>query len=395
MRALVAGGGIGGLTTALALCQAGWQVTVIEQATDFGEVGAGIQLSPNGVRILERLGVMPHLEATLFEPPTLEMRKGHGDDSIFKFPLGDASIKRWGSRFITVYRPDLINALLQALNPWLQQQDLQLLNGEQLVRYEQEEPTVRVRCESGNEYSADLLVGADGIQSVVQAQMLGPSSPRFTGNVAWRAVIPVSRFSHALPPAASCIWVGDSKHAVTTRVCGGDRVNFVGCVEQHDWREEGWSIRGTKEEALADFAGWNEVVTECINNAPELYRWALYDRKPLDRWSDKRVVLLGDAAHPMLPSMAQGAVQAIEDAWELSRILAQASPAEAGEILYKKRMQRTRRVQRMSATNMKLFHTRGTLKQFLAFEPARLAGKFTPGLLMARQDWLYRYGMDA
>ena len=196
---------------------------------------------------------------------------------------------------------------------------------------------------------------------------------------------------------------------MTTRICGGQRINFVGVVEQDSWREEGWRIRGTREQAASDFAGWNSTITDCISAADELYRWALYDRAPLDKWSDGRVVLIGDAAHPMLPSMAQGAVQSIEDAYCLASILnahlnsrdrssngtftgknTDTSRIEmAFQQFFDQRIARTTRVQKLSANNMALFHTRGRMKQFARFEPARLAGKVAPRVLYRMNDWLY------
>lgn len=394
MRSVIAGGGIGGLTTALALCRIGWEVTVIEQASAFSEVGAGIQLSPNGVRLLDDLGVMPFLEPHIFEPESIEMRNGVTGRQVFSLPLREHAVKRWGARYLNVYRPDLIDALLQTLQPFMASAQLTLVNGKRVLGYQHEPGAVSVQLDSPEVINAQLLVGADGILSRLRNQMHGAEEPRFTGQVAWRAVIPIERLGTNPPGPTACIWTGEGKHAVTTRICGGEKINFVGCVEQDSWREEGWRIRGSSSEALADFSGWNSKVTDCIEAADELYRWALYDRKPLASWSDGRVVLIGDAAHPMLPSMAQGAVQAIEDAWVLARLLSTLKDNDPevesiGHKLFTERINRTTRVQKVSANNMRLFHTRGRLKQRLMFEPARLAGQFLPSVLLGMNDWLY------
>lgn len=394
-HALIAGGGIAGLTAAIALCRQHWQVTLIEQAAEFSEVGAGIQLSPNGVRLLETLAVMPFLEDSLFEPEAIEMRNGQSGKPVFTLPLRQVALKRWGARYINVFRPDLVNALLQRLQPFASSGQLQLINGQRVSGYQQTSDQTNVLLDTGDSLSADLVVGADGIQSVVRQQMHGTTAPRFTGNVAWRAVIPVQQLGELAPPPTACIWTGDGKHAVTTRVRGGQWVNFVGVVEQDGWREEGWRIRGTTEQALADFSGWNPTITHCIESTTELYRWALYDRPPLPHWSDGRVVLLGDAAHPMLPSMAQGAVQSIEDAYLLGELLSHGATnsaeatADACAQLFLQRIKRTARVQKVSAKNMKLFHTRGRIMQLARFEPARIAGRLAPGVLYGMNDWLY------
>ena len=417
LHAVIAGGGIAGLTCAVTLCQQQWRVTLIEQAPEFSEVGAGLQLSPNGVRILEALQVMPFLEQSLFEPEAIEMRNGLTGKPVFRLAMRDTALKRWGARYLNVYRPDLVDALLQRLQTYVQNGQLQLQNGQRIDGYRQTPDELLVEFEKSSTLNADLLVAADGIQSSLRQQMhkKEDAQPRFTGNVAWRAVVPVDAFGDTPPPPTACIWTGDSKHAVTTRIRGGRWVNFVGVVEQDSWREEGWRIRGTHEEAHADFAGWNDTITQCINAADELYRWALYDREPLPGWSDGRVVLVGDAAHPMLPSMAQGAVQSIEDAYSLSIILdtflkdaskdskksastnaytdttAKAIEAACAEF-YNQRIKRTSRVQKLSASNMKLFHTRGHLQQMAKFEPARVAGKFAPWVLYRMNDWLYGDG---
>lgn len=394
-HAVIAGGGIAGLTTAVVLCLKNWRVTLIEQAAEFSEVGAGLQLSPNGVRLLEALQVMPFLESSLFEPEAIEMRNGQSGNRLFALPLRQASVKRWGARYVNIYRPDLVSALLQRLQAFRSSGQLQLINAQRVSGYRQSKDELHVLIEGGESRSADVLVGADGIQSLLRRQMHGATAPRFTGNVAWRAVMPVESLEQFAPPPTACIWTGSAKHAVTTRVRSGHWVNFVGVVEQEGWQEEGWRIRGTTEQAMADFSGWNPTISRCIQSAAELYRWALFDRPPLPYWNDGRVVLLGDAAHPMLPSMAQGAVQSIEDAYLLGELLGDgvgvngAATAEACSLLFDQRIKRTTRVQRVSANNMTLFHTRGRIRQLARFEPARIAGRIAPWALYGMNDWLY------
>jgi len=218
----------------------------------------------------------------------------------------------------------------------------------------------------------------------------GADVPRFTGNVAWRAVVPIEKLGEHVPPSTGCIWAGAGKHAVTTRVKGGRSVNFVGIVEQDNWREEGWKLEGSKEDALQDFGNWNPLLRKIIEESDTLYRWALFDRAPLKKWSDGNVVLLGDAAHPMLPSLAQGAVQSIEDAYVLAQELGRSKNVAAGcERYFSERIERTSRVQKGAAANVRMFHRSTSLSQALTYIPMWMISQFFPSLLHRRNDWLY------
>ena len=193
-------------------------------------------------------------------------------------------------------------------------------------------------------------------------------------------------------PNGGCVWVGGGKHAVTTRIKAGETINFVGVVKQSNWQEEGWTIPGTQEEALADFGDWDPLLKEIITSATDLHRWALFDRPPLLKWSDGPVALLGDAAHPMLPSMAQGAVQALEDAVILARMLRNQSETDLAMLAYREaRFDRTSRIVKRSADNLDLFHTEGKARQILRFAPAWIAGKLSQDLIHRQQDWIYGY----
>ena len=393
MKAIVAGGGIGGLTAAICLLRSGWDVTVFEQASEISEVGAGIQISPNGVKLLEEIGVMPALEDTLFEPEAIELRIGTSGRKVFYLPLKSVAEKRWGARYVQIHRADLVAGLLTTLDG-LKSDVVQ--TGKTVTAYVNLKNGVRVELQDGEKLKADLLVGADGIRSQIRTQMLGADAPRFTGNVAWRAVVPIEKLGEHVPPPTGCIWAGAGKHAVTTRVKGGRFVNFVGIVEQDDWREEGWKLEGSKEDALQDFGNWNPMLRKIIAESDMLYRWALFDRVPLNRWSDEQVVLLGDAAHPMLPSLAQGAVQSIEDAYVLAQELGRSKTVATGcEAYFTQRIERTSRVQKGAATNVGMFHRRSCLSQVSTYFPMWLANAFFPSLLHRRNDWLFGKNFSA
>ena len=387
-QAIIVGGGIGGLSAAICLSTMGWRVRVLEQAAEMSEIGAGVQISPNGVKILEKIGVMPLLEAHLFEPETIEIRMGISGRKLLDLPMKAVATHRWGARYIQIHRADLIAALSARLSGF---QGCALQTGATVTGYRQTKEGADVVLANNSVVSGNLVIGADGIHSAIRRQMLGPDAPRFTGNIAWRALVPVALLGELAPPSTGCIWAGRHKHAVTTRVRAGAVVNFVGIVEQTDWLQEDWKTEGAKKDALSDFQGWDPRILTVIQEADNLHKWALFDRAPLPRWHEKHVVLLGDSAHPMLPSMAQGAVQSIEDAYVLTQCLTvnHKDIPSACSAYFDQRIKRTTRVQKASARNLKLFHKPTLPAQLLSYAPIWVAGKFTPSLVQRRNDWLY------
>ena len=389
MKALIVGGGIGGLAAAIAIAQRGHDVTVLEQAPKLIEVGAGLQISPNGWRVLEALGVTPMLRDTLFEPERVEMRMGVSGRKVFSLQMRGYAARRWGAPYIHIHRADLVDVLAQRLHRLAPDA---IRTGAVVTGYAQDHTGVTLTLMDGATCSGDVAVGADGLHSVLRTQMLGPDAPRYTGNVAWRAVVPIDALGAHAPPPGACIWAGDGRHAVTTRLRAGAMANFVGMVEAPNPAPEGWHVEGNKADAIADFEGWNPVVATLIEQAETLNRWALFDRAPLSTWHDGRVVLLGDAAHPMLPSMAQGAVQALEDAWILGALLDyKDTPAAAFSHYFDLRIARTARVQKGSAANVRLFHKGSTLGKTAIYGPMAIASRLLPTMIHARQDWVYGY----
>jgi salicylate hydroxylase len=385
MKAVIVGGGIGGLAAAIALKQTGWTVTVLEQAHVIQDVGAGIQISPNGCHVLQALGVLNSVKARAFLPQALELRLGVSGRQVFNIPLQAHSQKRWGNDYLHVHRADLITSLLERLDEIAPSA---VSTGQRVIRYNNLADHVRIETTSDS-HQADLLVGADGIHSVIQAQMLGPNDARYTGNVAWRVVVPSEKLGDLLPPPTACVWAGSRRHAVTYRLAGGSLVNFVGVVEQTQWKNESWTERGSQEELAADFSGWHPTITNIIKNAPDVYRWGLFDREPLSQWSDGRVTLLGDACHPMLPFQAQGASCALEDAWELAQTLGQQDIPNALESYFNKRIGRASKIQKASRANMGRFHHGNPL----AYAPMFIAGRFLPKYVHSRQDWIYGHNV--
>ena len=361
-HALVAGGGIGGMTAALCLARVGFDATVFEQAPTFGEVGAGIQLSPNASRVLHYLGLAPRLDASGFLPDGTEFRHWRSGRRIVGAPLGTVVREAYGFPYYHIHRGDLLHILVEAAqaNPRI------TMRSNATVRsFAHAGGQVQLTVQEGGAeavYAGDVLVGADGIHSTVRAGMFGAEAPTFTGNVAWRALVPAERLPAGVAPPTASVWWGPRRHFVHYLVRGGALVNCVCVVEKAGWKREGWLERGERDELKEDFAGWHRNIQTLIDcmDADSLYRWALCDRQPLPCWSDGAATLLGDACHPMLPFMAQGAAAAIEDAAVLAACLRETSDIAAALPRYEAlRRDRTTAMQRQSRRNGKLFHLSG------------------------------------
>lgn len=392
-KALIAGGGIGGLTAALCLHHQGWSVEVCEKAHALGEVGAGIQISPNAMKVFEALDLSDALITVGFRPEAIELRMGESGMRLIKTELGDAAVERWGSPYLHIHRADLISVLEKALQ-YRAPGSVRLEAS--VEHYTEGDAGITATLADGTKRLADVLIGADGIHSAIRNQLLEPETPTFTGNVAWRSVVPVDRLGADIPDPTACAWMGRGKHAVTYLLRGGELANLVAVVESDDWTKESWNEPGRREDALKEFAGWHPIVTRLIKESDTLFRWALFDRPPLKRWTEGRVAILGDAAHPMLPFMAQGAAMAIEDAWVLSAQLASEQPvSDALKSYERNRFGRASGVQAGSRANASTFHKRSALQRLTTYGPMWLAGRMAPQILKQRQDPLYGYDVTA
>ena len=371
MRAVVIGAGIGGLSAALCLRARGWDVEVREASPELGEVGAGLQIPPNAMRVWQALGLHEELEGVGVRAEAMEAVRADGR-GLFRILLdGDP----WGAPYIHIHRAEYVRVLAEALER----------HAPGALRLGQS-----VDASAIDTLDADVVVAADGLRSCIRAALFDPSPPRWTGNVAWRATV-AARDLPAPPPATARVWMGEGRHAVTYRLRGGELVNFVGVVEQEGWTEEGWSIVGERDTALSAFSAFDPMIREILAKVPVLHKWALFDRAPLPSWVAGKVALLGDAAHPMLPFMAQGAAMAVEDAWVLADALESAETVSAGLRAYAmRRRPRTARVQSASRRNATLFHLGGT-KATVAHAVLRTANRLSPALIRHRFDWLYGY----
>jgi salicylate hydroxylase len=368
------------LSAAAALLGRGIDVELYEQAGELKEVGAGLQLSANGTRVFHELGMGEALKALSCEATGKEIRLWDTGETWKLFDLGKVSVERYGYPYLTVYRPDLLAVLADAVG----REKIRL--GAKCKGFAQSEHGVKLQLENGVA-EGDVLIGADGVHSTIRQALFGPDKPEFTGIIAWRGIVPMEK-----PPRMVGVnWVGPGGHVVHYPLRAGKLMNFVGALERADWQAESWSARGTPEELAADFKGWHEDVQALIRNIPVPYKWALMVRPPMPRWTLGRVTLLGDACHSMLPFLAQGAVMAIEDGFILSRALGEGEGDVPSRLLrYENaRRTRTRRAVEGSADNIARFHNRALADPAKARE--YVEREWAGPNVAARYEWLFRY----
>jgi len=387
----VVGGGIGGLTAALCLARAGHNVQVFEQTDESVATGAGIQVSPNAARVLHHLGLQDALMTKGFLPKATQMRSWRSGRVISETTLGDVALERYGAPYYHIHRADLMDMLVSAVSA---EPTIRLNVSSRITNFSQDATGVRLVA-GEHEHQVDLLIGADGIHSSVRACLWGDQQADFTGNVAWRMLVPVNRLPEGLIAPNATVWWGPGKHFVHYLVKGGDYVNCVCVVEKAEWQAESWVAAGSMSELQADFAGWHDTIQQLLDQTDDgtLFKWGLFDRAPMRTWGIDRVSLLGDACHPTLPFMAQGAAMAIEDAAVLANCFSNGADVVAALRRYEDlRKARTAGVQRGSRRNATVFHLSG-LKAWLRDRAASKAGKHS-------MDRLYRYdpltvGLDA
>jgi salicylate hydroxylase len=355
-KVLIVGAGIGGTACALALAKFGLEPVLLEQARAFGEVGAGVQMSPNANRVLTALGRMQAIEAVAMAPEAAIATSWDTGEHLRVIPYGERVRERWGFPYLHLYRPDLIEALAAGLPAGVARMNAKV------VAVREDGSRVGAELTDGEVIWGDALVGADGIHSTVQAHLHGQHAARFTGYMAWRGLCPGEVAREMGAPVVSGLCWGPGSHFVNYYVGGRNGVarymNWVGVVPHDGSAIESWTAEGRIEDALRDFGGWHRRITDIIAATPKANKWALHDRDPLPFWSRGRVTLLGDACHPMLPFMAQGAAQSIEDGYVLARCLTETpGGVEAALKRYERnRLERTAWVQRGSRRNERVFH---------------------------------------
>ena len=337
---LVVGAGIGGLTAALALMRQGFKVDLFDQAPELTELGAGIQIAANGSRVLCALGLDDALAQSGIEATIIDLRLWNTGERWKMMEHGTKTIERYGSPHYTIHRADLQNALKSAVLS-LDPSALHLKS--RGTGFAQSPNGVVLTLENGERITGDVLIGADGIHSVVRQTLFGADKPEFTGFMAWRGLAPASKLPPALMRHGG--WIAPASHIIHYPVRDRQLLNIIAVTERDDWQKESWYDRGTHEEWLADFAGWHKDARAMIAAVDQPFKWALMVRWPLAKWSVGHATLLGDACHSTLPFLAQGASMSIEDGFMLARCLAAFDDIETALKRYEvARLERTTRI---------------------------------------------------
>ncbi|MGH6840282.1 MAG: FAD-dependent monooxygenase, partial [Methylocella sp.] len=364
----------------------GWRVSLYEKAKVLEEAGAGVQLSPNASAILRRLGVIERLISFALRPNAIRIRRARDGATLALMPLDEVE-RRWGAPYLVVHRADLQRTLLEAI---AREPRIRLQTGAAVAGFASGKDSVAIAIEQGAvrlKAAADCLIGADGVRSFVRLR-LGADSARFSGQTAWRATVDAARAPPAMRREETTLWLGRKAHLVHYPLRGGAVINVVAIVDE-DFRPgeaDLWSSPGSPEFLKARFSSWNATARELLRAAPDWRKWPVFDCQPIANWTAGRVALVGDAAHPMLPFLAQGAAQAIEDADVLGKFLTCGQDIETSLRAYQAaRCHRAARVQRESRGQAKIYHFAGpaALLRDLAL---RALG---PQKMLARYDWLY------
>ena len=386
-RLLVAGGGIGGIAAALALVRRGFAVKVLEQAAELGEIGAGIQLGPNAFAAFDALGIGEIARAKAVYTDEMVMHDALDETLVGRIPTGEAFRKRFGNPYAVIHRADVHGSLLEGAKA---SDRIEVATSTQVQRVEQDDTGVTVFDTRGNRHRGVALIGADGVKSAVRRQYVGDDA-RVSGHVVYRAVVDRADFPKDLQWNAASIWVGPNCHLVHYPLRGGEQYNVV--VTFHSREREEWSVReGSREEVQSYFEGICPRARQLIDLPKDWKRWATADREPIGQWNFGRATLLGDAAHPTLQYLAQGACMAMEDAVTLGEALRVHDNdfAKAFEHYQRSRVARTARIV-LSAREMgRLFHAKGVER---LVRNGLWTGR-SPERFYDAMEWLYGWRVD-
>jgi salicylate hydroxylase len=385
---IVVGGGIGGLTLAGVLAKLGVPFLLLEQAPELGEVGAGIQIGPNGVHVMRFLGIMEALNELACLPPAYNARDWKTGKILYSMPRNPLFSEKYGAPYYQIHRADLLDTLQTAVPA----ERIRL--GQRVTGLREEGDRVIVETAAGERFEGSAVIGADGIHSVVREALFGPEKPRYTGMVIYRLTAETAKLGPELAKIGPGTYHGPHGHVTIYPISAGRRINFAGAFEIAEWQTESWSLECGKDEVHAAYEGWHPDLHGLIDATERINKWALFDRDPMPQWTNGRVSILGDAAHPMLPFMAQGACMAIEDAYVVAALLARTraeggDPVAALKAYEAARRERTAKVQIGARTRVVSMHEPSplgrawrNLNYFVSGLFGREGKRFDP-------DWIY------
>jgi salicylate hydroxylase len=392
LKVIVVGAGLGGLTAAAALHSKGIDVVLLEQASQLGEIGAGVQLAPNAMKVMRALGLEQRAAEAGFEPDSHVVRNWESSEVLALTPYKGVLSKVFGAAYYGYHRADLHDILRSAVPPG------SIRLGARCIGVREEGDQAVALLADGTEVRGDAIVGADGIHSAVRASLFGVENPRFTGNACWRGMTPASALAPGLIDPDMTVWFGPGGSVVHYYIRGGTMVNWVAAFESDAWAEESWNAQGSRDEMLARFADWHPTIVSLLSNSSHYLKWGLFDRDPLPVWSSGRVTLMGDACHPMLPYLAQGACMAIEDGYAVAHALDRGRDDIPNALLaYEQaRRERTARVQLLARARSVDNHLRDEAAirardlRFAKIREQAAAGQHAYGI-----EWIYEHDVTA
>ena len=324
LRIAIIGSGIGGLTAAASLRHFGFDVEVYEQASELGEVGAGLQIGPNAVKVLRALGLEDAFLTVACEPATIVSLNWNDATERFREPLKATSQQEFGARYLTAHRADLHSLLRgKVTTPAIRL-------GARCTQIATSPSTATATFADGRRIERDVIIAADGIHSIARKQLFDDRTPRFTHQICWRTMVPMNQVPTRVGPGGRVPlahddysgWIGPTGHIICYPIRSGTLLNIFAGLVSDEWLDESWVTPSSKDELLAAYAGWNGAMVDMLRKSEKCFKWGIYDHDPLNHWVSGRVALLGDAAHPMMPTLAQGAAISIEDGFALARNIA-------------------------------------------------------------------------
>ncbi len=382
---LISGAGIAGLSTALALAQSGFRAEVFEQAPSAAETGAGIQISPNASRILINLGLEEQLHTLAVAPTALKIFNAHDGHELTSIPLAQIAEKRYGAPYYVIHRADLLGLLLHAAD---RMPDIVIRYSHQIDEIAAHARGVTIQTRDSREFNGLAMIGADGLRSYMRRRIVGDGEPEFSGYIAWRGMVPAKNAPPELRDGFTGLWLSKHAHIVHYPIRGGRWINVV-VILRDKVPQTGWANPGERDELISNLKSLTSQITSLIKEVESWLTWALFDRPPSKYFTRDRVALVGDAAHPMLPFLAQGGAMGIEDAEAIVSAINECNEdfVIAFRLYENRRKTRVARMQRSARQNGKIYHASG----LTAFLRDQKLLRTSPEKLLRRFDWIYSY----